>query len=51
MNRQSKENHAILQLGLIVGSYALGYIPMAGTLSMGRRLEKYYLFCYTSFLS
>ena len=29
-NRRAKENHAILQLLLIVGSFAIGYIPNAG---------------------
>ena len=29
-NRQAKENHAILQLALVVGSFAIGYVPHAG---------------------
>ena len=32
INRQKKENRAILQLGLIVGSYMLGYFPNCGNL-------------------
>ena len=28
--RQRKENHAMVQLTLVVGSFALGYIPMSG---------------------
>ena len=30
-NRQAKENHAILQLLFIVGSFAVGYVPNSGT--------------------
>ena len=30
-NRRAKENNAILQLMLIVGSFVVGYIPNAGT--------------------
>ena len=29
ISRQKKENHAILQLALIVGSFAIGYLPNA----------------------
>ena len=30
MNRQKKENQAIFQLWLIVGSYVVGYLPTCG---------------------
>ena len=36
-NRQAKENHAILQLLFIVGSFGIGYIPNAGTKPLGRK--------------
>jgi len=32
-NRQRKENHAILQLSLVVGSFAIGYLPTTSKLS------------------
>ena len=38
-NWRAKENNAILQLMLIVGSFAVGYIPNAGTCSKNLQID------------